>query len=58
MGNLYLVCLAFLKVFKGMLLTVLISSVILIIAFHIREVLQASRIKSIYNRFIAGGLRK
>ena len=58
MENLYLLFLAFLKIFKGMVLTCLVSAVLLYIFFQIREHLHFSYFKNIYNRYITGGLRK
>jgi hypothetical protein len=58
MENLYLLFLAFLKIFKGMVLTCLVSAVLLYIYLQIRERLHISYFKNIYNRYTTGGLWK
>ena len=58
MEDLYLVYLAFLKIFNGMVLTCLVSAVLLYIFLQIREHLHITYFKTIYNRFITGGLWK
>lgn len=58
MENFYLVYLAFLKIFKGLVLTFAVSSVILIVVLQIKDHLHISYFESLYNRFITGGIRK
>jgi hypothetical protein len=58
MENFYLVFLAFLKIFKGMVLTFCVSTLILFIVIHVKGLLHASNFKTIYNRFNIGGFRK
>jgi predicted PurR-regulated permease PerM len=58
MENYYLVFIAFLKIFKGMVLTFFVSGILLFIFLRVKVVLETSRHKTFLNRFITGGLRK
>ena len=58
MENFYLVFLAIIKICKGMVLTFCVSTLILFIVIQVKGLLHTPNFKTIYNRFITGGIRK
>ena len=58
MENYYLVFIAFLKIFKGMVLTFFVSGILLFIFLRVKQIFETSGYKTILNRFITGGLKK
>jgi len=58
MEILYLIFLAFLKIFIGFFITLCVSCVVLFAFLKFRGLLNFSDYKTIYNRYSTGGLRK